>query len=538
MFDQMGWSVGSVGDVDGDGVPDWIAGTPYDDGNGFDSGAAQVVSGATGVVLRTILGTDPGDQLGWSVAGIGDVNLDGFPDFVCGAPEDDNSGASSGSARIVSGNAALPLTLTLNGVAAGDRFGAAVASAGDVNGDGWLDVVVGAPNGLVNASNPGYARVFIGPTLTLLATVNGNGDGDQFGSAVDGAGDVNDDGFDDLVIGAPFVEGMFGDNGAAAVHSGEWITKLAAQQTPLGLPILFTIKGDTAGDQFGAAVAGAGDVNGDGFTDVIVGSPYDDPHGSASGSALVAGGPAGATLRFLAGAHAGDFFGLSVAAGDANGDGFADPFVGVPQDDAGGSNAGAATAWSGKDGSLVRTLVGAVSGDQLGHSVCVTGDVDGDGMDDLLVGVIGDDLADISAGSASLFSSQPGSITSYGAGCAGSGGFVPTLTATGAAAPGGALTIRIDDAAGGGPAVFAVGIGKGAFPIKLTGCKLNVLNLLGFVGPAPLTFGGPGAGSLAIDVTVPVTVSPGSAFTLQAFNADAGVLHGFSATNGLEIVID
>ena len=160
---------------------------------------------------------------------------------------------------------------TFNGDAAGDMLGFPVAGAGDVNKDGYLDFVVGAPQ--LFSPGPGSARVLSGADGAILYTFYGDSVGDTFGGSVAGAGDVNKDGYADVIVGAPN-----NGTGFARVLSG-------ADGT-----ILYTFYGDSVGDTFGQSVVGAGDVNKDGYADIIVGAYGDDDNGAESGSARVFSG--------------------------------------------------------------------------------------------------------------------------------------------------------------------------------------------------------------------------------------------------------
>jgi len=258
--DGFGWSVGSVGDVNGDGIPDLIVGGQYDNNNGINSGSAHVISGSDGSVLFDFNGDDAGDGFGVSVSGAGDVNGDGIPDLIVGAYRDDNSGSGTGSARVLSGsNGSVIYTFDGNNVQGG-RFGWSVSSVGDVNEDGRADLIVGAPYDGNNGSQSGSARVLSGIDGSILYDFHGHSGGDHFGSSVSGAGDVNGDGIPDLIVGAPWDDNNGVRSGSARVLSGS------------DGRILYSFDGDDSIDEFGRSVSGAGDLNGDGIDDFIVGA--------------------------------------------------------------------------------------------------------------------------------------------------------------------------------------------------------------------------------------------------------------------------
>ncbi len=327
-FDGFGVSVSGAGDVNGDGYADIIVGAYGDDNNGVTSGSARVHSGFDGSVLHMFNGDDADDHFGFSVSGAGDVNADGYADLIVGAFIDEANGFDTGSARVFSGFDGTVL-YDLTGDTVGDRFGISVSDAGDVNRDGYDDFIVGAYRDDDNGFNAGSARVYSGLDGSVLHSFFGTSPSDELGFPVAGAGDVNGDGYPDLILGARLDDDNGIDSGSARVHSG------------LDGSLLYTFIGDGAGDHFGDKVSGAGDMNGDGFADLVVGALFDDNNGANSGMARVYSGADGSVLYQLDGDDPGDWFGYDVrGAGDLNGDGFADLVVGAIRDDDNGTDAG------------------------------------------------------------------------------------------------------------------------------------------------------------------------------------------------------
>jgi len=388
--DWFGYSVSGVGDVNNDGYDDVIVGAHQDDNNGIASGSARVLSGINGSILYTFSGDSANDYFGYSVSGAGDVNNDGYHDVIAGAYQDDNNGSNSGSARVFSGlNGSI--LYTFNGDSANDNFGYSVSGAGDVNGDGYADLVVGAHKDDNTGADSGSARVLSGINGSILYTFNGV-TSDQLGWSVSGAGDVNNDGYSDVIAGAYTNSSNGTASGRARVWSG------------INGSILYTFNGDSASDWFGYSVSGAGDVNNDGYDDVIVGAYYDDNTGTSSGSARVLSGINGSILYTFNGENANDLFGSAVSdAGDVNNDGYADVIVGAFGDDTAGEIFGAARILSGVDGGILYTFNGDSASDSFGYSVSGAGDVDGDGYGDLIVGAYYDDNNNSDSGSVRVF---------------------------------------------------------------------------------------------------------------------------------------
>ncbi len=201
----LGFSVSGAGDVDKDGVPDLIVGTPKDSTNGAGAGKAAVFSGKDGTLLHTFIGDDLGDQFGESVSQAGDVNQDGFADLIVGAIQ--WTGTGKGYARVFSGKDGAVI-YTFTGATQGSLFGRSVDTAGDVDNDGYNDVIVGAPRDGTNGNLTGLVRVFSGKNGAVIHTLLGSEDLGRFGRSVSETGDVNGDGYADFLVGAWHATGL------------------------------------------------------------------------------------------------------------------------------------------------------------------------------------------------------------------------------------------------------------------------------------------------------------------------------------------
>jgi hypothetical protein len=369
-------------------------------------------------------------RLGWSVAGAGDVNGDGYADVIVGAFLYDAGESDEGAAFVFLGSAvgigdagAGSADFQLESDQASGRLGQSVAGAGDVNGDGYDDVIVGAPKYDAGETDEGAAFVFLGSAGGIVGTNPGTAhaqlESDQafaeMGFSVAGAGDVNGDGYQDVVAGAHEYDAGQSDEGAAFVFLGSVggivgndpgtaHAQLESDQSPAGM---------------GFSVAGAGDVNGDGYADVIVGAHVFDAPSNAEGAAFVFLGSAGGVVGTNPGtAHAQletDQIGAQVnsaaGAGDVNGDGYADVILGSMFYDAGASDEGAAFLFLGSAGGIVGTNPGTAhaqlesdqAGAQLGLSVAGAGDVNGDGYADVIVNAWSYDAGQTDEGAAFVF---------------------------------------------------------------------------------------------------------------------------------------
>ncbi len=414
--DFFGTSVASAGDVNGDGYDDVIVGAYGNDGAGSLAGEAYVYYGSSSGLCATPdwsdQGESAGDSFGYSVAAAGDVNGDGYDDVIVGAYDNDDGGADAGEAYVYfgssSGLSATP-DWSDQGEAADDQFGECVATAGDVNGDGYDDVIIGAYGNDGGGGTAGEAYVYYGSSSGLSATPDWSDQGEAgnnfFGESVAAAGDVNGDGYADVIVGA------WGNSGGGS-FAGEAYVYFGSSSGPSATPD-WSDQGEASSDYFGESVAAAGDVNGDGYADVIVGAHANDGGGSAAGEAYVyfgsSSGPSATPDWSVQGEAADNSFGYSVAAaGDVNNDGCDDVIVGAHYNDEAGSNAGEAYIYHGSSSGLSATPVwsdqGETVSDELGESVAAAGDVNGDGYADVIVGASRNDDGGSMAGKVYLYS--------------------------------------------------------------------------------------------------------------------------------------
>lgn len=450
-LDFLGGAVSYAGDVNGDGNDDLIVGATGADPNGNLSGSSYLVLGSVTGFQSPILpaslipfnGVHIAENSGSSVSNLGDVNGDNVDDFIIGAYEANTNGNSlSGASYVVFGNTNRfnPTELSslngangfvINGEDQFDLSGYSVSSAGDVNDDGINDIFIGAIYG--GSGDNGASYIVYGssnsfPSSLNISSLNGtngfaiNGisNGDYTGISVDTAGDFNNDGIDDLIIGAATANKsyiVFG-NANGLTH-------------PFNLSSLngnngFVINGISASDNTGISVSKAGDFNADGIDDVVIGADYADADGIDSGAAYVVFGQALSTFPLqmnlsdlngnngfaIHGNAASDYFGESVSnAGDLNGDGIDDLVIGATNTDTNGIDSGSSYVLFGSSTGFPNTISasnvhiyggftvnGLSAGDSLGSSVGYAGDVNADGIDDVIVGAENDDPIGINSG--------------------------------------------------------------------------------------------------------------------------------------------
>ena len=468
--DNLGISVASAGDFNNDGFDDVIVGTAGSAGRAYvilgRNGSFGAVDG-TGRSVIDLTGLAPAD--GFSILGIagvgrtvssaGDINNDGFEDIIVGGPNATGGGVAyvifghGGPLASINATALTPAEgFIIRGDLEGDRAGASLSPAGDVNNDGFDDLIVGAPGGNLGGGDAGEAYVIFGRSGTFGTpdgsghnvidlgelsaadgfVIRGDSTSDSVGTGVSSAGDIDGDGFDDVIVGGPFGDDGGMEAGEAYVifgKSGGFGAPDAAGRRVIDLTTLgwdqgFIIRGDTADDRLGVSVSAAGDINGDGYDDLIVGANRGDDGGSNAGEAYVIFGSAlgfgtsdstgrnvidlttlGIAEGFIIqGDLASDSAGSSVsAAGDINDDGYDDLIVSAPMGDDGGSSAGESYIIFGRDFSTV--------GSPTAGNDRIEGTPDADTLDglagnDRIFGLGGNDTLSGGAGADTLIGGQ------------------------------------------------------------------------------------------------------------------------------------
>ncbi len=401
--DRAGFALAGAGDVDADGHDDLLIGAPGHAGSGVAYLLRDPLNSASSLAKagHRLLGEALDDGAGSAVAGVGDVNGNNYADLLVGAPGQGDRGGEAGAAYLVQGplDGDLALeraTACLMGEAAQDFAGSAVAGAGDVDADGYDDILIGAYGS--GESFAGVAYLLYCPVVGTISLDAADarlvGESSSYTSAsLAGAGDMDGDGYGDIAIGAP---GRALDPGAAYLVLGPVSGELELADADA---VLF---GEAASDHAGQSVAGAGDLDGDGYCELLVGADKNDTGADDAGAVYVLHGPIagprglGEADAKLVGSEPSGQAGYALdACGDVDADGLGDVLIGAPYGGGGGEEAGAAFLVLGPFSGVrsLETAEASIQGEDAhgyaGAAVAGAGDVDGDGSQDLLVGAYG-----------------------------------------------------------------------------------------------------------------------------------------------------
>ena len=381
---SMGKALSNAGDVDNDGYPDLIVG-------GHGKGTVKVISSRTNQVLYTFQDTVTSySGYGRSVLGLGDVNQDNHSDFAIGDLKDKTHGSLTGAIEVRSGkNGGILYKIT--GKKQYSYMGNRIASAGDVNNDGITDIISGSAYRAVDKYN--FAEVYSGADGSLLYTFKGTPTYDRFGISVAGVGDLNKDGHDDVIVGA-YRDDTFGpDAGSATVFSG------------IDGSVIYKLNGkNSKDDNFGATVSAAGDINDDGYPDLMIGNIVlgESFYPSKQKYVQINSGKDGSVLKTIeSDSTTGDLGGVISAAGDFDCDGSADIALASPETAIIGdtpadkkvyykSRAGKVSIYSYKKDAFIAQFDILDKGyegtrSKFGSALAIA-DFDADGCDDLIIG--------------------------------------------------------------------------------------------------------------------------------------------------------
>lgn|GEM_PF-1977086 len=350
-YSLFGWGLSNAGDTNGDGVNDVVISSVTYNGPGPASGAAYLYDGRTGALRFRWVGETPGEQFGFRVAAIGDVDGDGRSDVAIGAPYNSENGTEAGKVSLYSGRTG-ELIRSYLGENPGDRLGERFCGDFDLNGDNHSEVLIASV--YFNSHGVGTGRVYLysGIDGSLMRTFDGERRGDQLGYRIRTFEDLDGDHVPEIVASALYADGNGVDSGSVYIYSGRTLN------------LMYRYDGERANDRLGRVIQDIGDINNDGNNDFAIGSPFvsTPENGVEVGRAYVYSGRTGKLLLRITGEAAGDQFGYSIKpGGDVNGDGIPDFTVGAVYNDAGGPDAGRAYVFFGRPiyASHTRFKVGA-----------------------------------------------------------------------------------------------------------------------------------------------------------------------------------
>lgn len=374
--DGMGWAILNTGDINGDGIDDYAISSPS---KGYPSppksGLVVFYNGATGSILGKIYAQSASELFGFSLDTIPDIDGDGVVEILIGAPRADSD---TGRAYLFSG-ANLSLLQTYYASGPDGSFGFSLQCADDFDGDGDIDVAIGSPFAL---NDRGIVQIFDATSGTPQAILYGNGVGEQFGHSIACPGDLNSDGLTDIVVGAPRAStGLVDSHGTVRAFS-------PAQNLQL-----WESTSVASGEWFGDSATTLGDINGDGIADCMFGAPHGRwASGTITGYARILSGLDGQSIRRHNGTKLRDYFGSTViSVGDFDADGLDDYAIGAFESDAKGSaiyDSGSLYVYSAASGNLLLQLDGNNISDRTAWSACSINDVNGDGYPEIIMGAL------------------------------------------------------------------------------------------------------------------------------------------------------
>ncbi|MBC8405606.1 MAG: FG-GAP repeat protein [Planctomycetes bacterium] len=386
--DLLGHAVAGVGDVNGDGYGDVLLGAPGVNGLGGeltpDHGLAVVRSGLNGSIIYSYSGSSDKDKVGTGVTGVGDVDGDTIPDFAI------SSDANGGEVIVYSGLDGLAI-LTISAPAGSTRFGEHLAAPGDVNADGIPDLLASGPGSeFGGVTEVGAVYLMSGADGSLIRSHGGVAQFDNFGRQICCPGDMDGDGISEIVATATGANpnGLDGA-GSVFVYSGATGGQL------------HQFDGAAKYDFFGWSVASPGDLDGDNFADLLVGSIFENYNGRGEvGIVYIYSGATGALIRIHGGSEGSELFGAAVCGiGDMNEDGVPDYAVGSD----GTAFGGQVTLWSGANSSVLYKCESETWNEHYGNELMSVGDLDGNGKTEFMVGAHSTNLTGTAGGAAYLY---------------------------------------------------------------------------------------------------------------------------------------